>query len=570
MPQLRRCLTQNTSIGFFNSVKRDRISAVAAPSIVGSVLASYQEIHDAEKAVPPQAPAQRRSGTHASFLADVCMVDIEEENLVIIGELERFYDTRRCGDPNDPLAWWKANERDFPVIAKMALSSTPKPTTSRCRIVCYYSITPPYIPTNRGSTRKRVEYRTIIHHTTPTTRAHSRASRSALQPALGLVAQERRGAGDYRATLLLFMEVDLDPTPYLMSASFSRPTTSTDTPMLKIPQPPFTNKGAVDREIYHLHLQLGGYRRRYTRSPHAIVTGLRFRLGFDLALAEFGAREQQVLYMTWMTIGIAHKLSIISGRLYTICDDDGEVSGVSKWGSTPQFLCFHTLTDDFMCRLSSPVLAIILTPAVSSRLTRIPISLSYGTFVRPRPQDELAPRADVSSSYIILASTVSIHSIPSTVVLVRVSPHTPLISDLNTQSRCVLDYLLDPLCDAGFSDAVFDAGFTPGSYILPDSMTDDTPAIQGLFEEFQCYSRIKKGFADTVRRGDLISFYLRQPWLSLPPANAFYFPPTVPALFKRSAPLLISSLLRCLTAGSNPVAPNDFIRISAGIFEHWS
>jgi hypothetical protein len=74
--------------------------------------ASYQEIHDAEKAVPPQAPAQRRSGTHASLLADVCMVDVEEENLVIIGELERFYDARKtygCGDPNDPLAWWKVS-----------------------------------------------------------------------------------------------------------------------------------------------------------------------------------------------------------------------------------------------------------------------------------------------------------------------------------------------------------------------------------------------------------------------------------------------------------------------------
>ncbi|KAJ7221112.1 hypothetical protein C8J57DRAFT_1254121 [Mycena rebaudengoi] len=92
-------------------VKRDRISAVAAPSIVGSVLASYQEIHDAEKAVPPQAPAQRRSGTHASFLADVCMVDVEEENLVIIG--------RRMG-AGIPMILWPGG----------------RPTSETFRVIC--------------------------------------------------------------------------------------------------------------------------------------------------------------------------------------------------------------------------------------------------------------------------------------------------------------------------------------------------------------------------------------------------------------------------------------------------
>ncbi|KAF5378354.1 hypothetical protein D9615_002986 [Tricholomella constricta] len=82
-----------------------------------------------------QAPVQKTNSS-SSFLDDVCMfgvADPEPTSNTQVGEVERFFASAKTfgvGEPNTPLLWWKHNEREFPIIAKMARDFLAIPGTS--------------------------------------------------------------------------------------------------------------------------------------------------------------------------------------------------------------------------------------------------------------------------------------------------------------------------------------------------------------------------------------------------------------------------------------------------------
>jgi hypothetical protein len=72
-------------------------------------------IHDAKVAAEHGPPKASQTITQNSFLADVCMfdVDVEEEEAPEGSELVRWWTAFKledCRGPNAPLAWWKVNK----------------------------------------------------------------------------------------------------------------------------------------------------------------------------------------------------------------------------------------------------------------------------------------------------------------------------------------------------------------------------------------------------------------------------------------------------------------------------
>jgi hypothetical protein len=95
---------------WFNKMGSDREES--AKVLFEHAYISYQQIHNAENPASSQKSRLSRPGTHSAFLDDVCMVDVEEQDLPVVGELERFYDARKTygsGVLNSPLAWWKVS-----------------------------------------------------------------------------------------------------------------------------------------------------------------------------------------------------------------------------------------------------------------------------------------------------------------------------------------------------------------------------------------------------------------------------------------------------------------------------
>lgn len=87
--------------------------ASAAKLIFEHAYESYRRTHEASsEPTAPKAPQRSRPGTMNSFLDDVCMADIDDDEGVetVVSELERWWSAFKTygrGEPNAPLAWWK-------------------------------------------------------------------------------------------------------------------------------------------------------------------------------------------------------------------------------------------------------------------------------------------------------------------------------------------------------------------------------------------------------------------------------------------------------------------------------
>ncbi|KAF7371462.1 HATC-domain-containing protein [Mycena venus] len=102
---------------------------------------AYKKPYDDEKAASRaqkgNSDAQARPEASASFLDDICMFDVDDDDetppTCAISELDQFFSafqTYGRGDHDGPLLWWKEFAHHFPVVARMARDFLAIPGTS--------------------------------------------------------------------------------------------------------------------------------------------------------------------------------------------------------------------------------------------------------------------------------------------------------------------------------------------------------------------------------------------------------------------------------------------------------
>ncbi|KAF7346859.1 Dimer-Tnp-hAT domain-containing protein [Mycena sanguinolenta] len=137
-------LHPSLGLAWFRKIDLERGTSDRAPTaqvIFEHAYKSYKRIHNtqvaSERANRPKAVTPSHGGTMSSFLDDVCMDDVEDVLDDVTSssdsELKRWWNafhTYGRGEKNAPLAWWKANERYFPIVSKMARDFLAIPGTS--------------------------------------------------------------------------------------------------------------------------------------------------------------------------------------------------------------------------------------------------------------------------------------------------------------------------------------------------------------------------------------------------------------------------------------------------------